>query len=122
MDIRQVLEAIAERVSAGASVKMVYAEPVTSGTRTVVPAAEVRYAFGGGGGRPKGDETPGLGAGARVSARPCGALEITPDGTRFIAYGKRRTTGIALAAGFVLGAAIAAMARPRRIEIVKRPQ
>jgi hypothetical protein len=37
--------------------------------------------------------------------RPSGALEITHDGRRFISFEDRRATGIALALGFVLGAA-----------------
>jgi hypothetical protein len=56
-----------------------------------------------------------------VSARPCGALEITAHGTRFIAFDDRWRTGAALALGFLLGAAVAALAGPRRIAIVKHP-
>ena len=123
MDIPQLLHSIAERVSGSASVKNVYGDPVVVGNRTVIPAAQVRYAFGGGGGaRGEAGDHNGGGAGGRVSARPCGALEVTPEGTRFIAFDDRRTTGAALALGFILGAAVAALMGTPRIEIVKRPR
>ena len=119
MNIQHFLESLAERVSSSASVKNVYGDPVVVGNRTVIPAAEVRYAFGGGGGRPKADEAPGGGGGGRVSAQPCGALEITPEGTRFISFGDQRRMGSALALGFLLGAAVVALSGARRIEVVR---
>jgi uncharacterized spore protein YtfJ len=121
MNIQELLQGMAERVSASSSVKNVYGDPVVVGNRTVIPAAQVRYAFGGGGGGAKGDAgAQNGGGGGRVSAQPCGALEITPEGTRFIAFEDRRTLGAALALGFVLGAAVAALTGTRRIEVVKR--
>ena len=122
MSIQQLLQGMAERVAASASVKNVYGEPVVVGGRTVIPVAQVKYAFGGGGGRPKGDDHAGGGGGGRVSAQPCGVVEITPQGTRFIAFEERRKMGIALALGLVLGAALVSLTGPKRIEIVKRPQ
>jgi uncharacterized spore protein YtfJ len=121
MDIQQLLQSLAERVSASSSVKNVYGDPITSGNRTVIPVAQVRYSFGGGGGG-KGGEDPqeGGGGGGRVSAQPYGALEVTPEGTRFIAFENRRTLAAALALGFVLGAAMAVFTGTRRIEVVKR--
>jgi uncharacterized spore protein YtfJ len=83
---------------------------VTVGNRTVIPIAQVRYAFGGGGGHPKGDEAAGGGGGGgAVSAKPSGALEISAEGTRFITFCDHRATGIALALGFVPGAAVVAL-------------
>jgi uncharacterized spore protein YtfJ len=114
MNIQQLLESMAERVSASASVRNVYGDPVVIGNRTVIPAAQVRYGFGGGGGRPKGEEASGGGGGGRVSASPCGALEITPEGSRFIAFGEERKVGAALALGFVLGAALVALSGAQR--------
>jgi uncharacterized spore protein YtfJ len=120
MDIQQLLQSLAERVSASSSVKNVYGDPITSGNRTVIPVAQVRYSFGGGGGG-KGGEDPqeGGGGGGRVSAQPYGALEVTPEGTRFIAFENRRMLAAALAIGFVLGAAVAVFTGTRRIEVVK---
>jgi uncharacterized spore protein YtfJ len=121
MDIQQLLQSMAERVSASASVKNVYGDPVVAGNRTVIPAAQVRYAFGGGGGRRKGgEEVPGGGGGGNVSARPCGVVEVTPEGTRFFGFDDRVRMGAALAIGFVLGAAAVSLAGTRRIEVVKR--
>ena len=122
MNIQQLFESISERVSSSASVKTVYSDPVTAGGRTVIPAAEVRYGFGFGGGRPNGDEGAGGGAGGRVSARPSGALEITDSGTRWISLHDRRATGAAMAFGFLLGAAVMALCGTRRVEIVKRTE
>jgi uncharacterized spore protein YtfJ len=120
MNIQELLQGMAERVSGSASVKNVYGDPVAIGDRTVIPAACVRYAFGGGGGHPKNGETPGGGGGGRVAARPCGALEITPTGTRYISFEEPRRMGAALALGFLLGAAVVALGGPRRIEVLKR--
>jgi len=98
---------MAERVSGRASVKMVYGDPITAGDRTVIPAAAVRYAFGGGGGARGDSETQNGGGGGRVSLCPCGALEITPEGSRFIEFGDQKRTAAAVAVGFVLGLAVA---------------
>ena len=48
MNIQQMLESMAERVSASASAKNVYGDPVVVGNRTVIPAAHVRYGSRGG--------------------------------------------------------------------------
>jgi len=121
MNIQQLLQSIAERVSASASVKNVYGDPVVVGNRTVIPAARVCYAFGGGGGGAEGDvEAQNGGGGGRVSASPCGALEVTPEGTRFIVFDDRRAIGAALALGFLLGAAVVALTGTQQIEGVKR--
>jgi uncharacterized spore protein YtfJ len=117
MDIQQVLESIGERAAAGASIKNVYGEPVVAGERTVIPVARFRYAFGGGGGKPRGDgQVSGGGGGGRGSAGPAGALEVTPQSTRFIAFDDRLRTGAALALGFLLGAAVVAFALANRPE------
>jgi len=121
MSIQQFLESLAERISSSASVKNVYGDPVVIGNRAVIPAAQIRYGFGGGGGRAKGDEAPGGGGGGRVVMQPCGALEITPEGSRFIALGDQRRIGTALAVGFLLGAAVVALSGARRIEVIRRP-
>lgn len=110
---------MAERLSTSASARNVYGDAVVVGNRAVIPAARFRYAFGGGGGGRDSDGSGG-GGGGRISARPCGVIEVTPEGTRFIAYSDRARMGAALALGFLLGAAVAALAPTRRIEIVKR--
>jgi len=120
MNIQQFLNDIGERVSTSASVKNVYGDPVVVGNRTVIPAAQVRYGFGGGGSHAQADEREGSGGGGGVMARPCGALEIKPESTRFIVFGDQRRMGAALALGFLVGAAMVALSGGRRVEITKR--
>ena len=86
----------------------------------MIPIAQVKYRFGGGAGRRKGDDEAGGGGGGSVSARSSGALEITPKGTRFIPFEDRRATGIALALGFALGAAVVALSVQRQAEVARR--
>ncbi|WP_227354845.1 spore germination protein GerW family protein [Haladaptatus salinisoli] len=88
---------MAERLGERASVEAVYGDPISVGDRTVVPVASVGYGFGGG-----GDEDGG-GMGGGVGATPVGALELTPDGTRFVRFSNPRRVGVALVVGFVLG-------------------
>jgi hypothetical protein len=45
---------------------------------------------------------------------PCGALEITPEGTRYIHFEDLSRTGIALALGFIIGAAVVFFSAARR--------
>jgi len=81
-------------------VKSVYGEPVTSGQRTILPVATVRFAFGGGGG------ADGGGGGGRVSARPCGVVEVTPEGARFVYFREPERLAAAIAVGFLVSFAV----------------
>ncbi len=121
MNIQQLLQNLADGVSTNASVRNVYGDPVVVGGRTVIPAARVRCGFGGGGGA-KGDaeNQNGGGGGGGFVARPCGALEITAEGTRFIVFENSRTTAAVLAIGFVLGAVAVALSGTKRVEVVRR--
>lgn len=111
-----------EQLSTTATVESVYGDPVAVGNRTVIPVARVRYAFGAGGGS-KGEAgaRDGGGGGGSVSAKPAGALEITPAGTRFVTFSDPTAVGIALAVGAALGAIIASLTMTKRVEIVKAP-
>ncbi len=121
MSLQELLGTISERLAATASVKSVYGEPVTAGDRTVIPVASVRYAFGAGGGKSGDAEThKGGGGGGKVSAKPSGALEITPQGTRFVPFIQPKALGLAFALGIAAGAAIVSLAATKRVEIVKR--
>jgi uncharacterized spore protein YtfJ len=124
MNVPEILKSLGDRLGGSATVKNVYGEPITSGDRTVVPVARISYAFGGGGGGPEGDRAipSGGGGGGYVSAKPCGALEITPGGALEITPGGARfihfsnwSLGAALAVGFALGA----MVGRRRLSILK---
>jgi hypothetical protein len=57
-----------------------------------------------------------------VIAKPTGVLEITPDGTRFIAFEDKRKLIASLATGFALGALIVMLTRPKNIEVLKRSE
>jgi uncharacterized spore protein YtfJ len=95
------------RLRESATVRAVYGEPLAAGDRTVIPVARVAYGFGGGSGaRPDGNggaRGEGGGGGGGVMAGPAGALEITPEGTRFVAFDTWRRAAIAAAVGFALG-------------------
>ena len=94
---------IAELLERSLSIRHVYGEPVLRGDTTVIPVAQVAYGFGAGGGRgpvrlrkaasdgrpPDTDapsEAQGAGGGGGVRMTPIGALEIGPEGTRFIHF------------------------------------
>src|SRR4029434_6600822 len=96
----------------------VYGEPVLRGDTTVIPVAQVAYGFGAGGGRGPArlrkaapDESPpetdapseaqGAGGGGGVRMTPVGALEISPEGTRFIHFHPVTPLLCAGALGFV---------------------
>ena len=94
---------IAELLERSLSIRHVYGEPVQRGDTTVIPVATVAYGFGAGGGRgprrggaPVVDESTsqetsltdaeGAGGGGGVRMTPVGALEIGPQGTRFVHF------------------------------------
>ncbi len=118
MSVQELLGTISEKLAASAAARNVYGDPVTVGGRTVIPVASVRYAFGAGGGKGAPGGSGGGGGGA-VRATPRGALEITAQGTRFIPFVPTVAVGLAFAAGIVAGAAMVAMAGPKRVEIGK---
>jgi len=112
MNIHELLQTLSDRVATRASVKNVYGEPVTVGDRTVIPVASVAFGFGGGAGEEKGvRDSHGGGGGGGVAAKPSGALEITPQGTRFITFPNYGRIAAAMAAGFLIGTMVARRAR-----------
>lgn len=98
---------LSERLRESATVTTVYGEPVVAEGKTVIPVARVAYGFGGGSGvrpGPNGDAPhEGGGGGGGVMAAPAGALEITPEGTRFVAFDTWRRAAVAAAVAFTLG-------------------
>src|SRR5947208_15463026 len=107
MKVSKALNALADNLRVGASVRNVYGEPVSAGGRTVIPIARVGFGFGAGsraGGDPETSaDGAGSGGGAGMSARPVGALEITEAGTRFIPFIDPVRLGIALVLGIGIG-------------------
>lgn len=117
MSAQNLIEKLGESLGSTATVKSVFGEPIHREGKTVVPVAKIMYGFGGGFGsgpikRPEaeGKVGEGGGGGGGVRAYPAGALEITPDGTRFIPF-----TNLSLvAAAFGLGALVGALIVKRR--------
>jgi uncharacterized spore protein YtfJ len=104
MNLPELLKSISDRVATAATVRNVYGDPVSVGDRTVIPIAKVSFGFGGGGGSAKkGAGEPEGGGGGGMRAVPYGALEIGPDGTRFIGLFNGRRLAAVFAAGFVAG-------------------
>jgi uncharacterized spore protein YtfJ len=93
---------IAELLERSLSIRHVYGEPVQHGDTTVIPVAQVAFGFGAGGGQgpargpsgadgsvPREDSRPeaqGAGGGGGVRMTPVGALELGPQGTRFVRF------------------------------------
>jgi uncharacterized spore protein YtfJ len=108
----EILRTLGDRFQTSASVKSVFGDPITVGDKTVVPVAKIRYGLGAGGGgisrdTSSGSDTPGGksagGGGGGIMATPKGVLEISPAGTRFIAFVDRKRLSIAVAGGFLFG-------------------
>jgi uncharacterized spore protein YtfJ len=108
----EILRTLGDRFQTSASVKSVFGDPVTVGDKTVIPVARIRYGLGAGGGgishdTSSGSDTPSGksagGGGGGIMATPKGVLEISPTGTRFIAFVDRKRLSIAVMGGFLLG-------------------
>lgn len=110
-------EPIAALLERSLSIKHVYGEPVHRGDTIVIPVAQVAYGFGAGGGRgkrvappeepPSSDsgqpEAQGAGGGGGVRMTPVGALEIGPQGTRFVEFRPLAPLVAAAAFGILAG-------------------
>jgi len=108
MNVHELIHDVSDRLATSGSVKNVYGDAVTVGNRTVIPMASVRYGFGGGG------QEERTGGGGGVVARPCGALEITPEGTRFLTFPDYRMIAAAAAIGFLWGVIVSGGTKRRR--------
>ena len=113
-------EPIAQLLERSLSIRHVYGEPVNRGDVIVIPVARVTYGFGAGGGHGLGrsrasetadgaagaggrPESQGEGGGGGVHMMPVGALEIGPQGTRFIHYRPFAPLGMAAGLGLAVG-------------------
>jgi len=115
MNLARLFTTWTERLQRAANVKSVFGDPIEAQGRTLVPVARVCYGFGGGRSDSEphdegGEDSPssgggaiGGGAGGGAMARPLGVLEVSAEGTRFIATpGNGKLYG-GIAAGVLLG-------------------
>ncbi len=110
MNVPAFFQALSERLESSANVRNVYGEPIAAAGKTIIPVARIAYGFGGGTGK-KGTEQEqgqeGGGGGGGMKAHPVGVVEVTPEGTRFVAFADKRKLAGAAALGFALGALVA---------------
>jgi uncharacterized spore protein YtfJ len=111
------VEKLAERLGARASVANVFGEPVTAGDVTVIPVAKVLLGLGGGGGRERAAAKAGegLGTGGGVHARPVGYIEIRDGQTQFVPIHDQRADTF-----YGMAAVIAALSVSRIIRSLTR--
>jgi uncharacterized spore protein YtfJ len=94
-DIFELVQSIANNAQDALTSKTIYGEPITAGSVTVVPVAEVRFGFGGGGGGGTGEQPGengevrtgsggGGGGGGGGAVEPVGFIEITEHGSRWV--------------------------------------
>ena len=100
MSVPEILQPLAERFGATASVKNVFGDPITAGEKTLIPVAKIAFGLGGGSGKRAGGDEQG---GGGVKASPVGVIEITPQERRFIPVDVRCQLAVAALAGFGRG-------------------
>ncbi len=120
MELQPFFQSIKENLINKATVSSLYGEPISVGSKTVIPVARIAYGFGGGMGTSKAlrgeSQGPqfggeGGGGGGGVVAAPLGVVEVTPEATRFIRFSSgRRMMGAAIA-GILLGMIVGRMKR-----------
>jgi len=139
------VQPIAELFERNLSIRHVYAEPVHHGEVMVIPVAKVAFGFGAGVGRrtrprrrgqvsasEETSETNGranpdsMGGGGGARLTPFGALEVGPQGTRFIHFSQLPQMLGMLALGVSTGLVFAGrrrangQLRPRVMKMLKR--
>lgn len=87
-----VFQAISEKLEKSAHVKAVFGDPVEAHGKTVIPVAKISYGFGGGSGSniakndsSKSENNSGGGGGGGIRTQAVGVVEISSEGTRFVA-------------------------------------
>jgi uncharacterized spore protein YtfJ len=119
-----VAERLLERITRATSAAAVYGAPVGAHGRTIVPVARTYFILGGGGGsgeggqREDGPERRGSGVGAGGGGVgftvPAGYIELSPEGTRYVAITANRDRFIGIAAGLLLGIGLARLIGSRQ--------
>jgi uncharacterized spore protein YtfJ len=102
----ELVQHLADRLSATASARTVFGDPVARNGATIIPVASVRYGFGGGGGRRRDQNQEGAGGGGGVRVSPVGYIEMTERGVAFrrIPSTSRLARAVAIAAGVSIAA------------------
>jgi uncharacterized spore protein YtfJ len=106
-----VLQTLSDKLAVTARASNVYGEPVHAFDRTIVPVAKVGYGFGASSGGQDGDKVGGGGGGGAVGAKPAGYIEITLEGTRFVAFSTVPKIVAAALAGLTAGYMLARIRR-----------
>jgi uncharacterized spore protein YtfJ len=106
-----VLQMLSEKLAVTARAGNVYGEPVHAFDRTIVPVAKVRYGLGASSGGHDGNKVGGGGGGGGVGATPAGYIEITLEGTRFVAFSTAPKIVAAALAGLAAGYLLARFRR-----------
>lgn len=99
----EVLEELAERIGRSARAEAIFGTPVERDGTTVLPVAKMRWGVGGGFGRKAGPPDQGAGAGAGVTLKPVGYIEMRGGKTQFRAIVDPATVlGAAAGGAFLL--------------------
>lgn len=99
MELQELFRSLVNQAGA----KTVFADPISSDGRTVVPIAKVRCGFGGGSGRKPGEKGEGGGGGGGFVSKPLGYIEVSAQGTRFVRIIDPRNVALAVGVGMCLG-------------------
>ena len=121
MTIGDVLNSITQRLQATAHVQTIFGEPIVAQGKTIIPVAQVKYGFGGGGGNQRpasgpegsangdagsggeaGQASSGMGGGG-IAVKPLGVVEVSAEKTRYISFNQGRIIAMSLLAGAVVG-------------------
>ncbi len=120
MELQPFFQSIKDNLINKATVSSVYGEPISVGSKTVIPVARIAYGFGGGMGTSKAlrGETQGAqfggeggGGGGGVVAAPLGVVEVTPETTRVVRFNSGGRMIGAAVAGLLLGMIVGRMRR-----------
>ena len=101
-DLVRAISDVARGFQERLSVNTVYGQPISADGVTVVPVARISFAYGGGGGGGSGTGAEensaggtgsggGGGGGGGGSVRPAGYIEITANGSRWVAVERSPT-------------------------------
>jgi uncharacterized spore protein YtfJ len=113
-DTSALAERLLDQIGRAARADAVFGTPVTSHGRTVIPVSRAYFALGGGGGKGEGNAKQegrsigsGGGGGGIGFTLASGYIEISAEGTRYVAVTSNRDRIIGVAAGLVFGLILA---------------